>query len=172
MQQVGEIGGSDEEATSVAGIAAAWKRELPGVDVSSIHIVTPILRLTKRVREGRDRVLLEAGLDASTLDLLSVLRRSGAPYQLSTRQITERTLVSAGAISQRITRAEEGGLVQRSRGEYGKTVIVTLTKRGHALVENGAAAVLKSDAELLAGVDPGELAMLAELLGKLQRVGA
>jgi len=46
-------------------------------------------------------VLVNAEADPATLDLISVLRRSGPPYQLSTRQLAERTLVSAGAISQR-----------------------------------------------------------------------
>ena len=44
--------------------------------------------------------------DAATLDLLSVLRRAGPPYQLTTRQLTEQTRVTAGAISQRVARAE------------------------------------------------------------------
>jgi hypothetical protein len=38
----------------------------------------------------RDR---HAGVDSATLDLLGVLRRSGPPYTLSTRDIAERTLV-------------------------------------------------------------------------------
>jgi hypothetical protein len=52
-------------------------------------------------------------VDPSTLDLLSVLRRSGPPYELGTRELTRRTLVTAGAISQRVARAEQAGLVAR-----------------------------------------------------------
>ncbi|WP_280401232.1 MarR family transcriptional regulator [Nocardia carnea] len=42
------------------------------------------------------------------------MRRSGPPYRLTTRQIAARSLVTAGAISQRLARAEAAGLITRS----------------------------------------------------------
>lgn len=43
----------------------------------SIGIVTPIWQLAKLFGDDRRRVLARAGVDSATLDLLSVLRRSG-----------------------------------------------------------------------------------------------
>src|SRR5947209_1968270 len=85
-----------------AEIAAAWRREKPGVPTESIEIVTPIWWLGKLFADDRARALRAAGIDAATLDLLSVIRRAGAPYALTTRQIAGLTLVTAGAISQRV----------------------------------------------------------------------
>ncbi|MEV4087399.1 MarR family transcriptional regulator, partial [Nonomuraea fuscirosea] len=89
-----------------AEIAVAWQRERPGTPTDSIEIVTPIWRLAKMFADDRARVLRAAGIDAATLDLLSVIRRSGPPYRLSTRHLAARNLVTAGAISQRVARAE------------------------------------------------------------------
>ncbi|WP_371778527.1 hypothetical protein [Streptosporangium subroseum] len=76
-------------AYPAAEIAAAWQRERPGTPTESIEIVTPIWRLAKLFADDRGRVLRSAGIDAATLDLLSVIRRSGPPYALSHRSGAE-----------------------------------------------------------------------------------
>ena len=148
-------------------IAAAWARERPGTPVRSIPVVTAIKRAARSLAMERERVLRELGVDAATLDLLSVLRRSGSPYELTTRQITERTLVTAGAISQRIARAERDHLVWRWKAE-GKTVMVQLTDQGHALVERSVDQVLAADDAAIAALSVDDLAVLQTLLARVK----
>ncbi|WP_280406882.1 MarR family winged helix-turn-helix transcriptional regulator [Nocardia carnea] len=121
---------------SPAEIAAAWERELPGARTESIHLFTPLWRVAKLLTEERQRTLRRLGVDDATLDLLSTLRRSGPPYRLTTRQIAARSLVTAGAISQRLARAEAAGLITRSPApEIRRGVMVGLTAAGHRLTE-------------------------------------
>ncbi|MFD0690801.1 MarR family winged helix-turn-helix transcriptional regulator [Actinomadura fibrosa] len=151
-----------------AEIAAAWRRERPGTPTGSIEIVTPIWWLAKLFAADRGRVLREAGIDAATLDLLSVVRRSGPPYALTTREITRRTMLTAGAISQRIARAERDGLVRRAPGTTGRrTVLVSLTDEGHALIERSVDAVLGREAALVSDLTADERETLIGLLDKL-----
>ncbi|MGR3933749.1 MarR family winged helix-turn-helix transcriptional regulator [Streptomyces sp. BRA346] len=167
-------GGNDEQPVDdtehdhARDIAAAWERERPGTPVSSIRIVTPIWQLAKLFGDDRRRVLTQAGVDAATLDLLSVLRRSGPPYTLSTRELSRRSLVTAGAISQRTARAEREGLVIRQPvpGRL-RTVEVTLTPAGHELVEATVDQVLGRESELIDGLTPDEQAHLTSLLHRL-----
>ena len=155
-------------AFPAADIARAWERELPGTPVSSIEIVTPIWRLAKLFADDRRRVLQTCGVDPATLDLLSVIRRSGPPYRLTTREITTRALVTAGAISQRITRAEQAGLVARSPATDGsRSVLVTMTPAGHELIESTVDRVLSREAALVEGLDAGQRAALAAELDQL-----
>ncbi|MFI0975766.1 MarR family winged helix-turn-helix transcriptional regulator [Streptomyces sp. NPDC021093] len=152
----------------VQDIAAAWERERPGTPVSSIGIVTPIWRLAKLLGDDRRRVLAQAGVDAATLDLLSVLRRSGTPYTLSTRELSRRSLVTAGAISQRVARAEREGLVTRRPGEgRPRSVQITLTQLGHDLVETTVDQVLNREAQLIDGLTTTQQTHLTELLQAL-----
>ncbi|OEU96053.1 MarR family winged helix-turn-helix transcriptional regulator [Streptomyces oceani] len=154
----------------VGDIAAAWERERPGTPVTSIGIVTPIWRLAKLLGDDRRRVLTQADVDAATLDLLSVLRRSGAPYTLTTRELSRRSLVTAGAVSQRVARAERQGLVTRAPGRSrARTVDVSLTQEGHDLVEATVDQVLWREAELVGGLTEAQQAQLTELLGVLLR---
>ncbi|WP_406193142.1 MarR family transcriptional regulator [Kitasatospora sp. NBC_01560] len=151
-----------------AEITAAWQRERPGTPTGSIEIVTPVWWLAKLFTGDRNRALRAAGIDSATLDLLSVVRRSGPPYTLSTRDIAQRTLVTAGAISQRVARAERDGLVRRSAGATGRrTVLVSLTAAGHALVEQSVDVVLGREADLVSGLTADERAHLIALLDKL-----
>jgi DNA-binding MarR family transcriptional regulator len=148
----------------VDATALAWTRERPGTPVDGIGIVTRIWRLAKLFGEDRRRVLAAAGADAATLDLLSVLRRAGAPYRLTTRDLTAQTRVTAGAISQRVARAEAAGLVHRSPVPGSRAVAVTLTPAGHALVERLVDRVLGREAALVAHLAPEQRSALTDLL--------
>lgn len=152
----------------VGEIAAAWQRERPGTPVGSIGVVTPLWRLAKLFADDRRRVLADAGVDPATLDLLSVLRRAGTPYRLTTRELARRTLVTAGAISQRVARAERDGLVTRRPDDDGsRAVVVELTTAGHGLVERTVDRVLTRESELLGSLSETERSALA---GQLQRL--
>lgn len=151
-----------------AEIARAWQRERPGTPTDSIEIVTPLWRLAKLFADDRRRVLADAGVDPATLDLLSVLRRAGTPYELSTRELSRRTLVTAGAISQRVARAEDAGLVtRRAAADGSRAVVVTLTAAGHDLVERTVEQVLVRESELIASLSPDARDRLATQLQKL-----
>ncbi|MGK3206352.1 MarR family winged helix-turn-helix transcriptional regulator [Amycolatopsis sp. MEPSY49] len=152
-----------------ADIAAAWQRELPGVRTESIEVITPAWRIAKLLADDRRRTLAELGIDSSTLDLLSVIRRAGPPYELTTREITRRTLVTAGAISQRIARAEQAGLVERAPSPASRrAVAVKLTDSGHALIEATVRRLLEHEADLIGGLNRDERATLTGLLAKLE----
>lgn len=157
---------SSVEGDEIDEIARAWVRERPGTPVSSIGVVTRVWHAAKLFGDDRRRTLAQAGADTATLDLLGVLRRSGPPYRLTTRELAHRTMVTPGAISQRLTRAEREGLVTRSTGGS-RTVDVTLTEAGHRLVEKLVDRVLYREIELLTVLDDEEQATLAALLRKL-----
>lgn len=153
-----------------ADIAASWQRELPGVRTESIEIITPVWRLAKVLADDRRRTLARLGVDPSTLDLLSVVRRSGPPYELTTREITRRTLITAGAVSQRVARAEQAGLVERSPSSASRRAVrVTLTEAGHALIETVVRQLLEHEADLVGELTAAERATLASVLTRLER---
>lgn len=146
-------------------IQAAWQRERPGMPVESIGVITRIWRIAKLLEDQRRRSDARAGVDAATRDLLSTLRRSGPPYRLAAGEIARQSLVSAGAISQRVARAEQRGLVARSRGGHdGRTVQVELTEAGHALVQDHVEDLLSYEETLLSSLSAEQREQLTGLL--------
>ena len=168
-----ETGGYPMESVSswpAADIAAAWQRELPGVRTEAIEINTPLWRVAKLLADDRRRTLARLGIDPSTLDLLSVIRRSGPPYELTTREITRRALVTAGAVSQRVARAERAGLVERSPSSRSRRAVsVRLTAGGHALLDSTVRELLEHEADLLSPLSAAQRTALASLLARLER---
>jgi len=143
------------DATSsdqVDAITAAWQRELPGLPVSSIGIVTRVWHIAKLLGDDRARLLRAHRADAATLDLLSTLRRRGKPYRMTTRELAAASLITAGAITQRVDRAEAQGFVRREGRRDSRTVDIELTPLGHTTVDDLVAAVLTRECELLAGL--------------------
>ncbi|MET9285053.1 MarR family winged helix-turn-helix transcriptional regulator [Nocardia beijingensis] len=158
-----------DEIPSPTQIAFAWRRELPGARVESIEILTPLWRVAKLLTDERQRTLQRLGIDESTLDLLSTLRRSGPPYQLTTRQIAARSLVTAGAISQRLARAEAAGLILREpTSATRRGVLVTLTPEGHRHIERVVPALLEHETAFTDRLPADERAVLTAALRTLE----
>jgi DNA-binding MarR family transcriptional regulator len=138
---------------SVDAIETAWRRERPDVDSRSIGIVTRIWRLGRVFDRARADALADAGVDASTLDALATLRRAGRPYRLTAGEMRRRSLVTAGAVSQRLDKLEAAGLVRRVPAEDDRRVVwVELTPRGIRTVDRAFAIVMAHEARLLAGL--------------------
>src|SRR5579859_370129 len=157
---------SDSRAPdAVDAIQLAWQRERPGTPAGSIGVITRIWRAGKLLGDDRRRTLTRLGVDAATLDLLATLRRAGEPYRLTAGEIAGRALVSAGAISQRVARAEQAGLVRRDRSAVDRRLsYVTLTGHGHAVVERVVDDLLGHEEDLLAVLTDEQRQTLAELL--------
>ncbi|MHA6762617.1 MarR family winged helix-turn-helix transcriptional regulator [Streptacidiphilus sp. PAMC 29251] len=149
-------------------ISRAWRREQPGLPVDSIGILTRIHHAAKLLADERRRALARVGMDAATLDLLSTLRRSGPPYCLSTRELATRCLITPGAVTQRVDRAQHEGLVRRLAADPGtRAVPVELTSAGHHAVENAVDGLLNYEQGLIEVLSPQEQQELARLLAVL-----
>jgi DNA-binding MarR family transcriptional regulator len=159
-----------ELADRAEQIIRAWEHEQPGLPTSSIGIFTRVWQVAKLLSDERRRTLAAVGMDAATLDLLSTLRRAGRPYRLSTRELSARCLVTAGAVTQRVDRAVGMGLVRRLAAQPGtRQVFVELTRQGHAEVERAVGSLLQYEQGLADVLDADQQQDLAGLLTLLLR---
>lgn len=149
-------------------IQQAWLRERPGAPVRSIGVITRIWRIAKLLEDERRRKHALLGIDAATRDLLATLRRAGTPYRLSPSEIARHVLISPGAVSQRVARAERDGWVRRLRsGADGRAVLVELTPAGHAIIERTVDELLSHEQTLLSGLTEEDQEQLSALLRTL-----
>lgn len=81
-----------------------------------------------------------------------------------------RTLVTPGAVSQRVARAERAGLVERAPSSASRrAVAVRLTAGGHALIEATVSRLLDHEADLVSALAPAERTALTTFLAKLEQ---
>lgn len=149
----------------VDDITEAWARQRPGMDVQAIGITTRARRLSKHLTRIRTEVLDRHGLHDATLDLLATLRRAGEPHRLPVVEVRRRTLVSAGAVTMRIDRAEVAGwVVRHPHSSDARQVEVELTDDGRRLVDRAAEDIATAEAALLDDLDIEERGVLDGLL--------
>ena len=97
--------------------------------------------------------------------LAAALRRAGAPYQLTPTALMRTALVTSGAITQRLDRLEEKGLITRERSEAdGRAVVVTLTEAGRVALDTALPDHLATEREMLSGLSAADRDQLAALL--------
>lgn len=132
-------------------VEAAWRRERPDIDVSSIGIISRLWRVGRHLeRERKDR-LAELGTDRVTLDVLAMLRRSGTPYRRTAGDLTHSSLITSGGVSQRLDKLERAGLVTRRIHPHDRRRIdVQLTAAGMHLVDDVLSDLMEHETELLA----------------------
>lgn len=155
---------TDNPSDGADRIAGAWARERPDLPVDSIGIVTRIWHASKLLGDDRNRLLRRHGADPATLDLLSTLRRGGEPYRMSSGDLAKASLITKGAITQRVDRAVAQGLVRRVTPPGRKVAEIELTDRGRQISDVLVEAVLRHEDALLAGLPQRERTELARSL--------
>ena len=149
-------------------IVDAWRRERPDLDVGPLGVLSRVTRLARHLDRARRAAFAEHGLETWEFDVLSALRRAGAPYQLSPGQLVTQTLVTSGTMTNRIDRLEGQGLVHRQRDPADRRgVLVRLTTAGLARVDAALADLLGRERDLLSGLTPGEREELSALLRRV-----
>lgn len=64
-------------------LVAAWRRERPDLDVEPLEVLSRVSRLARHLDRARRIAFSEHNLEPWEFDVLTSLRRAGAPYQLS-----------------------------------------------------------------------------------------
>lgn len=149
-------------------LVAAWHRERPDIDVRPLEVLSRVTRLARHLDRARRAAFSEHELETWEFDVLSALRRSGEPYQLSPGQLLNQTLVTSGTMTNRIDRLADKGLVQRSPDPTDRRgVLVSLTERGLHEVDAALTDLLTHEQKLLASLTDRQRESLAGLLRDL-----
>jgi DNA-binding MarR family transcriptional regulator len=142
-----------------------WSHERPDLNVEPLGVVQRVARLATYFAAEIEPVFAQAGLNGSDFAVLANLRRSGAPYQLTQRDLMTSLRLTSGTVSVRIDHLSDRGLVRREPDpEDGRSVLVTLTDLGRELFDTVAPVHLANEDRILAALRPEERGELASLL--------
>ena len=164
-----QITHQDQDPDRIDDILAQWRREAPHLDSAPLAVVGRVLRIARLLERHRETVLATYGLTVWSFDVLATLRRQGAPYQLKPTDLYGLLMLSSGAMTNRIDRLEEEGIVTRLRdlGDR-RSVIVQLTPKGIELADAVMPVLFEQEQKLLAGLSTEETTdTLVPILRKL-----
>lgn len=155
----------------VDDIVAAWHRERPDLEVSPLLVLSRVSRLAAVLDERRASAFVEHGLQAHEFDVLTALRRSGDPFELTPGELSAATHVTSGTMTSRLDRLSARRLVTRQPDPAdGRLVRVRLTPAGRRRVDAAFEALLSSERELLSRLPTGQREGLANALRELLAV--
>jgi DNA-binding MarR family transcriptional regulator len=146
------------------------EHDLPGIDLEVEGIVERIQGLRRRFNAMAEETLREHGLAEGEWKVLNHLRLAGSPYRRSAGKLAKRAELSTGAMTNRLDRLEQAGLVRRLPDpEDRRGVLVELTKAGHEGWEKALGAQAEKESLLTAALPKDEQRQLNALLRRLMR---
>lgn len=132
-------------------ILEQWQQESPQLDVSALAVVGRVLRIARLLEKHRETVLADYGLNLWSFGVLATLRRQGPPYQLKPTDFYSLLMLTSGAMTNRIDRLEQNGLVKRIRDpDDRRSVSAQLTPKGIELTDTVMPVLFEKENQLLA----------------------
>jgi DNA-binding MarR family transcriptional regulator len=153
---------------AVALFVAQWRASRSDLDPTPTEVIGRISRLSRIFQRRADGWLAEYELTWETFAVLGALLRQGAPWRLTPTALYRNALLTSGAITNRIARAEAMGWVAREPDpEDARSSAVRLTPKGLRLANRVIARHFSEQKKLLAALSETEQAQLARLLSLL-----
>ncbi|MEE1978598.1 MarR family transcriptional regulator [Shewanella xiamenensis] len=146
-------------------ILGQWQAQGVTEDLVPMAVLGRIARITKYMENAIALCHGEFGLGQGEFDVLATLRRSGEPYMLSPSQLYQSMMLSSGAMTSRLDRLENKGLIAREHSkEDRRAVHVSLTTQGKSLIDMALPRHIQCQSALLAGVSSAEREILQQIL--------
>lgn len=145
-----------------------WSEERPELDTAPLGIVVRVMTLYRSFSREATRALEPLGLELWEYDVLAALRRQGKPFTLPATKLARETELSSGAMTNRIDRLEERGLVARkSDKEDRRSILVKLTTEGRKIIDEAISHRLDAARVSLGSLKASERRELADLLRRV-----
>ncbi|MFD7132930.1 MarR family winged helix-turn-helix transcriptional regulator [Streptomyces sp. NPDC059894] len=160
---------SAQRRDAVDAIVAQWAVERPDLDTTAMEVFGRVQRLARAIGDRVERAYAALGISRGEFDVLAALRRAGAPYTLSPRELSATLMLTTGGMTGRLDKLERAGLLRRSPDPHDRRGLqVTLTGQGLDLVEEAVGTGLAVQTEALsAALDTEQAGHLAGLLREL-----
>lgn len=155
-------------ADHVDRVLAQWQEQRPDLDASPMGVVGRLSRASRLLERGLQDNFARFGLQHGEFDLLATLRRAGPPFELTAGQLVAASMVTSGAVTNRVDRLVAKRLVDRRHDpDNRRQVLIRLTDAGRQLIDEAVAAHVQHEDALLAGLTERDRAQVARLLRKL-----
>jgi DNA-binding MarR family transcriptional regulator len=159
--------GSDEPDW-VDRMIESWGGELPGIDLDVEGAVERINWISRNIRRRMDETLGDHDLSFEEWGLLGHLKLSGPPYASTPGKLSEKQDLSSGAMTNRLDRLEEDGLIKRVPDPKDRRSLkVELTPKGHKVWLKTVHAQAAKEAVIGAQLSKKELEQFNSLLRKV-----
>jgi DNA-binding MarR family transcriptional regulator len=159
-----------EELDDLDASLVIWAREIPDLDPLTEGIVERIQHLAHAFDASIEETLTEFDLDRRSFHTLGRLRSYGPPYQRSAGMLARDMRLSTGAMTNRLDRMEEAGLIRRLPDPNDRRgTLIEPTEAGHAAWDKTVGTQARREAMFASVMSADEREELHRLLRRLMR---
>jgi DNA-binding MarR family transcriptional regulator len=153
---------------SIAVFLDEWRRERPDLDPAPLGLLGRLIRLSTLAQARAGVWLAPLGLTWETFSVIVALRRAGPPYEARPTDLYKQSLLSSGAMTNRLDRVEAQGWIERRPDPADRrAIIVKLTRSGRLLADRAIKLHFESLAEFFAPLGVRDARALELLLAEL-----
>ena len=150
---------------SIATVLKQWSRQRPGLDLGPLGMFVALAHVYWLTTPRIEQLMADHGISRGIFDVLTTLRRAGAPHTLAPRQISRSLLLSGAGLTSRLDRLEAGKFIVRLPDPHdGRSLKVRLTPKGLRLVDRILPKLIRLEAELATGLSRKQMAQVTALL--------
>jgi DNA-binding MarR family transcriptional regulator len=150
---------------SVATVLAQWRRQRPGLDLGPLGLFAALAHAYWLTAPQIERLMADDGLTRGMFDVLTTLRRAGAPYMLSPKLLAQSLLLSGAGLTNRLDRLEANGLIVRLPDLRDRRALkIQLTPKGIKLVDKILPKLIRLETRLAAGLSAAQTSEFTRLL--------
>lgn len=153
---------------SLSAIVAQWQRERADIDSRPMALCGQVWRTADILRKAVNENLANYAMDSARSDVLFSLRRQGKGQSLSPSQLAEEVMLSTSAMTNRLDKLEQAGLIKRQADLQDRRGLkIKLTEQGFALADEMVVTHVAAEAKMLKGLTETQRQTLMDLLAKI-----
>ena len=146
------------KADPMESIVMQWRQERPDIDPIPMAVCGQIWRTGELLRQGGSDVIL-------------TLRRQGHGATLSPSELAKDMMLSTSAMTNRLDRLEERGLIKRTMDPNDRRGLrIILSEEGFALADEMVVAHVATEERMIAALTDAERDQIRTLLNKIAEI--
>ena len=120
----------------IDAVIQQWAVEKPDLESQEMKLIAQLANCSALIFQKLENLYATFGINSGEFDVLSALRRSGAPYQLSPTRLFSTLMITSGTMTNRLQQLKKKELISRAPNpDDARSLLVSLTESGLALID-------------------------------------
>ncbi|SQD79792.1 MarR family winged helix-turn-helix transcriptional regulator [Moritella yayanosii] len=142
-----------------------WHEVRPDIEPEIMGLFARLLRVSNHISKGIWDQHKSMGLSKGDFDILATLRRNGEPYIMTPTDLYKSTMLTSGAITNRLDKLEKTGWIERTHSQHDRrSYLVKLSDQGMEKIDNSLLAHVENEHALSASLTQKQKSQLDALL--------
>lgn len=126
----------EKENDHISNAIRQWQYEKPDLESSEMLLIGRLINCTILITNELEALYNSHNINRGEFDVLSTLRRSGKPYELTPTELFSTLMITSGTMTNRLQQLKKKGFIKRTPDpEDARSMKVILSPQGLKLID-------------------------------------